>query len=74
MTSKNETFMFILVAYERGRIQAMAYQARCYLWSRQGFAYQTLLGDKQSVLPVHNADVKTGTVEGIKKQLGLKGK
>jgi mRNA interferase HicA len=29
---------------------------------------------KQSILPMHSAELKTGTVEGIKKQLGLKGK
>jgi mRNA interferase HicA len=28
----------------------------------------------QSVLPMHSTELKTGTVEGIKKQLGLKGK
>ena len=28
----------------------------------------------QSVLPMHAKELKTGTVEGIKKQLGLKGK
>jgi mRNA interferase HicA len=30
------------------------------------------LNGKQAVLPMHNTDLKTGTVEGIKKQLGLK--
>jgi len=29
---------------------------------------------KQSILPMHSTQLKTGTVEGIKKQLGLKGK
>jgi mRNA interferase HicA len=28
----------------------------------------------QSVLPMHASELKTGLVEGIKKQLGLKGK
>jgi mRNA interferase HicA len=32
------------------------------------------LNGRQSVLPVHAKELKTGTVEGIKKQLGLKGK
>ena len=27
---------------------------------------------RQSVLPMHSKELKTGTVEGIKKQLGLK--
>lgn len=30
------------------------------------------LNGKQSVLPMHSGDLKTGTVEAIKKQLGLK--
>ena len=46
----------------------------------QGVTFQTgkgshpkvYLNGKQSVLPMHNTDLKTGTVEGIKKQLGLK--
>ncbi len=49
---------------------------------RQGATFQTtksshlkiFLNGRQSVMPVHNAELKTGTVEGIKKQLGLKGK
>ncbi len=30
------------------------------------------LNGRQSVLPMHNAELKKGLVEGIKKQLGLK--
>lgn len=30
------------------------------------------LNGKRSVLPMHSGEMKTGTVEGIKKQLGLK--
>lgn len=48
--------------------------------TQQGATFQTgkgshlkvYLNGKQSVLPMHNTDLKTGTVEGIKKQLGLK--
>ena len=29
---------------------------------------------RTSVLPMHSSELKTGLVEGIKKQLGLKGK
>jgi mRNA interferase HicA len=32
------------------------------------------LNGRQSVLPMHAKELKTGTVEAIKKQLGLKGK
>ncbi|MFZ4539542.1 type II toxin-antitoxin system HicA family toxin [Propionivibrio sp.] len=40
----------------------------------KGSHIKIYLGDKQTILPMHNTDLKTGTVEGIKKQLGLKGK
>ena len=40
----------------------------------KGSHIKLYLGEKQSILPMHSADLKTGTVEGIKKQLGLKGK
>ena len=50
--------------------------------TKQGATFQTAKGShlkiflngRQSVMPMHNTDLKTGTVEGIKKQLGLKGK
>jgi len=38
----------------------------------KGSHLKVYLNGKQSVLPMHNAELKTGTVEGIKKQLGLK--
>ena len=40
--------------------------------SGKGAHLKVYLKGKQSVLPMHNADLKTGTLEGIKKQLGLK--
>lgn len=40
----------------------------------KGSHIKVFLGERQSVLPMHSAELKTGTVEGIKKQLGLKGK
>lgn len=50
--------------------------------AKQGATFQTTKGShlkiflngRQSVIPMHSAELKTGTVEGIKKQLGLKGK
>ena len=50
--------------------------------TKQGATFQTARGShlkiflngRQSVMPMHNSELKTGTVEGIKKQLGLKGK
>jgi mRNA interferase HicA len=38
----------------------------------KGSHLKVYLNGKQSVLPMHNADLKTGTLEDIKKQLGLK--
>jgi mRNA interferase HicA len=40
----------------------------------KGSHLKVFLHGRQSVLPMHAAELKTGTVEGIKKQLGLKGK
>lgn len=38
----------------------------------KGSHLKVFLNGKFSVLPMHNAELKKGTVEGIKKQLGLK--
>jgi mRNA interferase HicA len=47
-------------------------------WARfesgKGGHMKVFLGDKRSVLPMHSGELKTGLVEAIKKQLGLKGK
>jgi len=40
----------------------------------RGSHLHVFLNGKRSVLPMHNTELKTDTVEGIKKQLGLKGK
>lgn len=40
----------------------------------RGSHFHVFLKGKRSVLPMHNTELKTGTVEGIKQQLGLKGK
>ena len=40
----------------------------------KGSHLKVFFNGRQSVLPMHASDLKTGTVEGIKKQLGLKGK
>lgn len=32
------------------------------------------LNGRRSVLPMHSGEIKTGTMEGIKKQLGLTGR
>jgi mRNA interferase HicA len=38
----------------------------------KGSHVKVYLNGNQSILPMHNADLKTGTLEAIKKQLGLK--
>jgi mRNA interferase HicA len=40
--------------------------------AQKGSHLKVYLNDKQSIIPMHNTDLKKGTVEGIKKQLGLK--
>jgi mRNA interferase HicA len=38
----------------------------------KGSHFKLFFNGKQSVLSMHNADLKSGLVQGIKKQLGLK--
>ena len=38
----------------------------------KGSHLKVYLNGRQSVLPMHNTNLKKGTLEGIKKQLGLK--
>lgn len=38
----------------------------------KGSHVKVYLNGKQSILPIHNTELKKGTLEGIKKQLGLK--
>ena len=38
----------------------------------KGSHLKVYLNGRQSVLPMHSAELKKGLVEGIKKQLGLK--
>lgn len=40
--------------------------------SAKGSHLKVLLNGRVSYLPMHSADLKKGTVEAIKKQLGLK--
>ena len=40
--------------------------------SAMGSHLKVLLNGKTSFLPMHSKELKKGTVEGIKKQLGLK--
>ena len=38
----------------------------------KGSHFRVTLNGKTSILPMHGKDLKKGTLEGIKKQLGLK--
>jgi mRNA interferase HicA len=38
----------------------------------KGSHFRVMLNGKVSILPMHQKDIPTGTVEAIKKQLGLK--
>jgi mRNA interferase HicA len=40
----------------------------------KGSHLKVFLNGRQSVIPMHNSELKTGTVDGIKKQLELKEK
>ena len=40
--------------------------------TQKGSHLKVYLNGKQSIIPMQNTDLKTGTVAGIKKQLGLK--
>ena len=44
----------------------------CTFEQAKGSHLKVFLGGKFSVLPMHNAELKKGLVEAIKKQLGLK--
>jgi mRNA interferase HicA len=38
----------------------------------KGSHFHVVLNGKKSIIPMHQKDIPTGTVEAIKKQLGLK--
>ena len=40
--------------------------------TQKGSHLKVYMNGKQSIIPMHSTDLKTGTVSGIKKQLGLK--
>jgi len=45
----------------------------CTFGTQKGSHLKVYLGDRQSVVPMHDKkEMKTGTVQGIRKALGLK--
>jgi hypothetical protein len=58
---------------EEQRVQAVACGARSHIRECEGLPPQgVLLNGKTSFLPMHSKELKKGTAEGIRKQLGLK--
>jgi hypothetical protein len=66
--------IFVYTGIREGkRVQAVAREAGRHVHACKRFPFPRLhLNGKQSILPMHAKEIKTGTVEGIKKQLGLK--
>lgn len=52
----------------------LAAQGATFKPTRGGSHFRVFLNGKQSIIPMHHADMGTGLVEDIKKQLGLKPK
>jgi mRNA interferase HicA len=44
----------------------------CTFGAQKGSHLKVYLGGRQTVLPMHAKEMKTGTVQGIRKALGLK--
>jgi mRNA interferase HicA len=67
--------VIIFVYHDGGKehgIQAMAGKTGSTFIPVKGSHFIVLLNNRRSVIPMHNKDLKTGIVEVIKKQLGLK--
>ncbi len=71
----------VLIAHNRSVIFVFVNSKQFKKWlARQGATFESgkgghlkvFLNGKRSVLPMHSSELKTGLVEGIKKQLGLK--
>jgi hypothetical protein len=61
------------MAFDQRRAEKMAREARMHVRDPERSHLKVYLGGKQTVLPMHpKKELKTGTVEGIKKRLGLK--
>ena len=66
--------MFILYPVNSNEFKRWLMKQGATFKTSRGSHLKIFLNGRQSVMPMHNTDLKTGTVEGIKKQLGLKGK
>ena len=70
----NITEVFIVVLMNSKQMKKWLEQQGATFQGGKGAHLHVFLNGKRSILPMHNAELKTGTAEGIKKQLGLKGK
>ena len=64
--------MFILCWVKSKELKRWLSQQGATFQPGKGSHLKVYLNGKQSVLPMHNTDLKAGTLAGIKKQLGLK--
>ena len=70
----NTTEVFIVGAVNSNEFKRWLLKQGVTFENAKGSHVKLHLNGRQSVLPMHAKELKTGTVEGIKKQLGLKGK
>ena len=70
----NTTQLFIIEAMNSNEFKRWLMKQGVTFENAKGSHVKLYLNGLQSVLPMHAKELKTGTVEGIKKQLGLKGK
>lgn len=71
---QNATEMFMVRVVNSNEFKRWLLKQGVTFESGKGSHVKLHFNGRQSVLPMHAKELKTGTVEGIKKQLGLKGK
>jgi mRNA interferase HicA len=64
--------LFIVELREEHGVQAVACRLGATFEPAKGSHFRVRLNGKTSILPMHGKELKKGTLEGIKKQLGLK--
>lgn len=71
---QNTTQVFMIEPMNSNEFKRWPLKQGVTFESGKGSHMKLHLNGRQSVLPMHAKELKTGLVEGIKKQLGLKGK
>jgi mRNA interferase HicA len=72
--STNTTQVFNILSMNSNEFKRWLAKRGATFQVGRGSHLKVFLNGRQSVLPMHATELKTGTVEGIKKQLGLKEK